>query len=187
MPEQEQSQEAQQEQKPAASAAEPSKTDTQQQEQTVPYSRFKEINDRLKMLEEQREQEAKAREEEENKKLADQQRWQELYETSTKKLAELTPKADLADKLAEKLLDQYEKEIANWPDEVKGMAPKPEASILDKLDWLDRARPLAKALSEGKTPPAGNGPRPRSTAPAGQHQNEQRTRASYERWARSQF
>lgn len=164
---QEQSQEAQDKDKQAASSAATENTEQQPTEQTVPYSRFKEVNDRLKALEQDATKRAKEQEAENEKRLAEQAKWQELYEGSKGKLAELTPKAELADQLSEMVAQQYAAEIAEWPDQVKAMAPADDASILVKLDWLKRARPLAQELMEDKTPPAGNGRKPPPKAPAG--------------------
>lgn len=169
MPEetQAQNQEAQAENKPAASSAATQNTEQQPQEQTVPYSRFKEVNDRLKAIEQEAAARAAAQAAEDEKKLAQQQEWQKLYEARKAKVDELTPKAELADKLSEMVLAQYEAEIKDWPEQVRGMAPSDDASILAKLDWMNKAKPLAVELMADKTPTPGNGPRPTPVAAGG--------------------
>lgn len=188
MAEEQTSQEAtQQEQKPAATSAETKNTDTQPQEQTVPYARFKEINEKLKALEDEAAKQAKDREAEDEKKLAAQQEWQRLYEGNKAKVQELTPKAELADKLTEMVLAQYQAEIKEWPDTVKAMAPGDEATVLQKLDWMNKAKPLALELMEDKAPQAGNGRRPPPSAPAGTGAREEKSRAQHATWTRTQF
>lgn len=152
--------EAQQPEQPATTPAVAQKTDTQSQEQTVPYTRFKEVNDRLKALEDERAAEKQAREEEDGKKLAEQAEWQKLAENRKTKLDELKPKADLADKLATMVTTQYEAEIKDWPETVKAMAPNADAPILDKLEWMQKAKPLALELMAEKSTAHGNGRKP---------------------------
>lgn len=176
----------QQEQKPATPAAEPSKTETPA-EQTVPYARFKEINDKLKALEDEAAKVAKEREAEDEKKLAAQQEWQKLAESRKTKVEELLPKAELADKLSEMVLAQYQAEIKEWPDTVKAMAPADDASILQKLDWMNKAKPLALELMSDKTPTPGNGRRPTPSAPAGTGTREKEARVQQGAWTRTQF
>jgi hypothetical protein len=138
--------------------------ETPAQEQTVPYERFKQVNDRLKAIEDERALEAKQRQEADEKKLAQDQEWQKLYESRKAKVEELTPKAELADKLSAMVLEQYTAEIAAWPEQVRNMAPADDADVLSKLDWMKKAKPLAVELMADKTPVPGNGRRP---TPAG--------------------
>lgn len=188
MAEQEQSgQPEAQEQKPAASSDATKNTEPQPQEQTVPYIRFKEVNDRLKALEEQAAKEAKQRAAEDEKKLAEQQQWQELAEKRQAKVDELATKADLADKLTEMVAAQYQAEIKDWPEQVRNMAPGDEASILDKLAWLHKAKPLALELLGDKTPVAGNGPRPKAVSPATAAKGEAEQRKTWERQATARY
>jgi hypothetical protein len=169
MTEEQQNQAAQadaKEQSSAAASAETKNTDTESQELMIPKHRYDEVSRKLKALEDDAAKKAKEQQAEDEKKLAQQQEWQKLYEGRKAKVEELTPKAELADKLTEMVTQQYEAEIKNWPDTVKAMAPSADASILVKLDWANKARPLATELLADKTPVAGNGRRPAVAGPA---------------------
>ena len=133
-------------------------------ESMIPKSRFDEVNNRLKELEKQATEKELARKAEDEKKLAENAEWQKLAEKRKEAADELKPKAELADKLSELVLAQYEAEIENWPEEVRKMAPGDEASVLTKLDWMNKAKPLAVALLADKPPVAGN---PRKPTPVG--------------------
>lgn len=155
------------EQKPVAPSAATQNTDTPPQEQTVPYARFKEVNDRLKALEDEQAKRQREQQEADEKRLAEQQQWQKLYESRKADVEKLTPKAELADKLSALVLEQYAAEIKEWPEQVRAMAPAEDADVLVKLDWLKRAKPLAQELMGDKTPPPGNGRRPTPVGPSG--------------------
>lgn len=142
-------------------------TDTSGANKTVSIERFNEINNELKRFKEEAAKAAKAREEEDTKKLAEQQEWQKLADKRKTALDELAPKAELADRLSELVAAQYESEIREWPETVKAMAPAADASILTKLEWMNKARPLALELAKEKTPPAGNGRKPPVAGRAG--------------------
>jgi hypothetical protein len=152
--------------KPATPAAEPKNTDTPSQEQTVPYARFKEVNDRLKALEDDNAKKAKAQAEADEKRMAEQAQWQQLAEKRQAKVDELSTKGELADELTALVLKQYQAEIKDWPETVRAMAPGDDASILVKLEWMNKAKPLALELLKEKTPAAGNGRKPVVTAQA---------------------
>lgn len=157
-------------QPPAAAPAGVSNTEQQPPEQTVPYARFKEVNDRLKALEDEQAKAAKQRDEEDSKKLAEQQQWQQLAEKRQAKVDELSTKAELADRLSAMVAEQYQAEIKDWPQQVKDMAPHDEADILTKLEWMRKAKPLALELLKEAAPPAGNGRRPPAAGPSGSQQ-----------------
>lgn len=175
------------EQKPATPPAGVSNTEQPSQEQTVPYTRFKEVNDRLKALEDEAATKATEQQAEDEKKLAAQAEWQKLAESRKAKVEELKPKADLADKLSAMVLEQYDAEIKEWPEQVKAMAPSAEADVLVKLDWMKRAKPLALELMADKTPTPGNGRRPTPSAPAGTGAREEKARDEQRQWTRSNF
>ena len=58
------------------------------------------------------------------------------------------------------ITEQINAEIAEWPDEVKAMAPTGETDPLTMLEWVKTARPLATKLG-GLPPIPGNEPRPK--------------------------
>lgn len=152
-------------------------------EQTVPYARFKEINDKLKAIEDDAARKAQERQAEDEKKLAEQQEWQKLADNRKAKVDELTPKAELADKLSALVTEQYVTEIATWPDTVKAMAPNDDASILTKLEWMGKAKPLAAELMADAPIAHGNGRRPPPIAAATVAKNEQAQRTQYSKTA----
>lgn len=158
---------AAQAQAPATPPAGAPNTETPAAEQTVPYARFKELNDKLKAFESDAAKKAAAQQAEDEQKLAQQAEWQKLADSRKAKVDELTPKAELADKLTEMVTAQYADEIKDWPAEVKAMAPDESADILTKLAWMAKAKPLATELLKDKPPIAGNGSRPKVAAPAG--------------------
>lgn len=119
--------------------------------------------------------------------LANQQQWQTLAEKRRGEIDALTPKAELADSLSALVAAQYEAEIKDWPQTVKDMAPSADASILVKLEWMQKAKPLALELMGDKTPQAGNGRRPTPVAPANAAKNAEAQRTQWEKKAISRY
>lgn len=168
MPEEQQAQTpTAQPQAPATPPAGASPTETPAQEQTVPYTRFKEINDQLKALKDEADKQAKARQAADEQKLAQEAEWQKLADTRKSKIDELEPQAKLATALTEMVTAQYQADIKDWPEQVRAMAPSEDASILTKLEWMAKAKPLALELLKDKAPVPGNGPRPKPAGAAG--------------------
>lgn len=120
----------------------------------------------------------------EEERLAQSAEWQKLADSRKAKIEELTPKAELADKLSALMAAEYEARTKDWPQDVKILAPRDDAPVAEKWDWMMRATPLATA---DKTPVPGNGRRPQPTGPVGQGQNEQKARAQHERWSHNNF
>lgn len=177
----------QQDQTQATTPAEAKNTDTQPQELTIPKHRYDEVSKRLRELEAEQAKQAKEREQAEEKRLQEQQQWRELYEGNKTRVQELTPKAELADKLSAMVLEQYAAEIKEWPEQVRNMAPNDDADVLTKLAWKERAKPLAMELMGNKAPPPGNGRKPPPTGGAGSGQQQERARAEQAQWLRRQF
>lgn len=96
-----------------------------------------------------------ARKTAEEARLADEKKWQELAENRGKEAAALKQKADAYDALQARLLEQVKAEVAQWPDEVKGMAPAEEEGGAAWLAWAEKARPLAAKLT-APAPAQGN-------------------------------
>lgn len=165
----------QQEQKPATPPAAVSNTEQQSQEQTVPYARFKEVNDRLKTIEDENAKQAKARQAEDEKKLADQAKWQELADQRQARIAELEPQhAALTERttaLEEILAAIVEKEVKEWPAEVKEFDPGKEADVVARYKWLEKGRALAAKLAATPATP-GNSRGPKIAGAAGQGQQK---------------
>jgi hypothetical protein len=174
------------EQTTATPPAEAQKTETPA-EVMIPKARFDEVNNALKKLQGDAAEQAKAAAKAEEERLAHQAEWQKLYEGSKAKVGELTPKAELADKLTEMVTAQYAAEIATWPEQVKAMQPDAEADILTKLAWMSKAKPLAVELMADKTPTPGNGYRPKPSAPAGTGATEKERGAQQQKFTRANF
>ena len=109
---------------------------------------------RLKTMEEQR--------------LADEEKWRELAETRAAELDTLRPKSELADKLSTLLSEQLTNEIADWPDNVKALAPRSGDDPLALLEWVGNARSLVQEIkTPAPPPPTGNSGGPRPLSPDG--------------------
>lgn len=191
MPEEQQAQAPNQEAKsndvPATPSAGMPKTDNPSQEQTVPYTRFKEINDELKAIKDAQTQANEARRVEDEQKLAQQAEWQKLADNRKAAIDELKPQAELAAKLTEMVTAQYAAEIREWPEQVTRMAPSEDASILTKLEWMNKAKPLAVELMADKTPAAGNGRRPAPVSQAGAAKADEAARTTWANRARQRY
>ena len=175
------------EQSSAATSAETKKPDTESQELTIPKHRYDEVAAELRKLKASASEQEKAAAKAEEERLAHQAEWQKLYEGSKAKVGELTPKAELADKLTEMVTAQYTAEIATWPEQVKAMQPDAEADILTKLAWMSKAKPLAVELMADKTPMPGNGTRPKPAAPAGVAKATEETRSAWSKQATQRY
>lgn len=118
---------------------------------TIPYARFKEVNDGYKALKAQLEQLATDRKKADEDKLAEQQRWQELAqqreaELKSERLARMRLQAALNKGLS--------------PD----LATRLQGETEDEL--LQDAEKLAGLLAQQTPPPPGVPPRPGTTPPA---------------------
>lgn len=166
------------EQTTANPLAEATKTETPA-DVMIPKARFDEVNTKLRKLEADAVTKATADQKAEEERLTQQAEWQKLADSRKAKVDELTPKAELADRLTDLVTAQYAAEIKDWPEQVRNMAPADEASILDKLAWANKARPLATELLKDKTPVPGNGSRPKVASPAGVAVQQEKQRESW--------
>jgi hypothetical protein len=115
----------------------------------------------------------------EETRLEQERQFEQLAQTRQERIAELEPAAATAAKLTELIAAQINAEIANWPEEIKSLAPQ-EANAETMLAWVQSARPLAAKLQDPPTSAPGNGSRPRPAGPAGE-QARQRQIAERER------
>jgi hypothetical protein len=107
----------------------------------------------------------------EEKALADNAEWKTLADQRAAELETTKAQAAAAAAYAKRLNAMADAEIADWPDEVKALDPGKDA-IEQRLDWLEKSRPLAKRLASLPKAPAteagaGSGTPP-TTLPAGQ-------------------
>lgn len=155
-------------------------------EQTVPYARFKEVNDALKVIQEENAKQAKARQAEDEKKLADQAKWQELADQRQARIAELEPQhAALTERttvLEEILSGIVEKEVKEWPAEVKEFDPGKEADVVARYKWLEKGRALAAKLAAAPATP-GNSRGPKIAGAAGSSAAQEQQKAWSQRAA----
>lgn len=127
---------------------------------------------------------AKANEEQ---NLAQQQKWQELAEKRRGELDALKSKVETADKLTEMVTVQYTTEIKAWPEQVRAMAPSDDASILTKLEWMTKAKPLALELMGDKDPTPGNGRKPSPVSPAGTGATAEKAKGEHRKFTTNNF
>lgn len=172
-----------QENQQSAPSAETQNTDTGA-EHMIPKSRFDEVNSRLKAMEQAQAKAQAEREEAERKAAEEQGKFRELYEGTTAQLSALKPKAELADKLAERFMKQLKAEVDAWPEEVKALLPAEPTDVIAFEDAVIRARPLAKKLT---APVGGNGPSPKPSAPAGTTKASDDAKLQQSRFIHRQF
>ena len=130
----------------AASSGAPEKTFTQADLDRI-------VGERL--AEETRKQEAKATKAAEAARAAalkDQGDYKKVAEQHEARLAELEPYKARVEAYEQRLSAEIEAEIKDWPAEVKAFDPGAE-NMQARLDWRDKARPLAAQLAKKPTPP----------------------------------
>jgi len=122
-------------------------------EQTVPYSRFQEVNARMRELEAKLEaltaEEATRRAQE----LEAQQKWQELAERRASEIADLKPKAKRVAELEASLRATVEARVERLPESVRQLVPAFD-DPRQTLEWLNKnepllSKPVAPALDAG--------------------------------------
>lgn len=107
----------------------------------------RQIDDRLKRERAKAETQAqKALAEAEERRNTEQGEFAKLAEQRKKRLDELEPKAELADRLSELVSKQLDAELATWPEEARPLVLPPESPLLQRLESADRARPIAQKL-----------------------------------------
>jgi hypothetical protein len=95
-------------------------------------------------LEDERKKEKEKAEAEDKKK---QGKYEELYSDLKKKEdTEYTPAIELNKRLSEQMNSLIQSEIKDWPSEAKEFDPG-ETDVAARMDWLNKARPIAKKLS----------------------------------------
>ena len=111
-------------------------------DKTVPYSRFQEVNNQLRELQQAQEQAKRDR-------LAEDGRLQELID-------QLNPKAERLDALMQKAQESLETELESVPEQFHSLIPDLDA--LGKVQWIQNAR--AAGMFDGRKAPttdAGSG------------------------------
>jgi hypothetical protein len=100
------------------------------------------LADQRKRAEKQIEDEKRAANE---ARLKEQGEFKTIAEQKEAELAELRPKAEIADQLAARMNAAIDAEVQAWPKEVTDMDPG-AADVSARLAWQEKARPLAQRL-----------------------------------------
>lgn len=110
--------------------------------------------------------EAKAKQEAEQARLAEQGQFKELAAKHEARVKELEPISTSYKALSERVNSQIDTQIKDWPAEVKSLVPSSETPVEQRLEQLERLRPLVDKLQlQAKGQQPGNAPNPK---PAGQ-------------------
>ena len=109
--------------------------------QAVPYARFKEVNDQRRALEERLAALETSQQQQRQKELAEQQRWQELAQELEAKLKETSTKAERAAELETALQATVQARVERLPESVRTLVPDYTDPRLT-LGWLDKNEAL---------------------------------------------
>jgi hypothetical protein len=140
-----------QQQQGQASAGAQQGADTQSQQQqgerTVPYDRFKQVNDELATLKREKAQADQQRQADEEQRLAQQNQFKELAESRQSKIAELEPRAAQA--------ERYEAALKKHLEGLRRDVPEHLLPLLDRMDPAEQLDYLAE--NRDKLAPASSG------------------------------
>jgi vacuolar-type H+-ATPase subunit I/STV1 len=95
---------------------------------------------KLKALETEKEQTEAA-------KLKEAGEFKALYEQTEAKVKEFEPVVEENTFLRDYAMKQLEATIKDWPEEVKAFDPGKKAALQDRLDWLEKSKPLVAKLT----------------------------------------
>ena len=122
----------------------------------------------LRKENEKRRQEADTeRRQAEEKRLADEQKWQELAAKREQERDELKPYRERYEALAAQQRAALAAETAKWPKEVRDLLPDAEADVNAYGAAVEKARPLVAALTAKTDAAPGHGTTPAPAAKAG--------------------
>lgn len=130
--------------------------------------RAKTAEDDLKAVRKELDGLKKTQQDEADKKAKEQGEWQTLAEKREAALA--TTKTDLDAATAElavlrdHLTKQFDAAVKDFPDVIKAFAPSADASLPDRLKWLETATAQVEKLTKDTT--RGNGPDPKGKTPS---------------------
>lgn len=143
---------------PATPAAEPSTT-VQPQEQTVPYSRFKEINEQLAALKKDKDAREEADRKAAEQKAQEQGEWETIAKQRESEIGDLKPKAKRVETLEARLHERVDRETKDWPKEVKDLIPDAATDPIAREAQVEKLRPLVAKLTESRPNGTPRGPR----------------------------
>jgi predicted nuclease with TOPRIM domain len=113
--------------------------------------------------------------------LKEQGQYKTLAEQREARVKELEPIQNRYSELSTLVAGQIETQIKDWPAEVRTFDPGPDASVEQRLAWLEKSKPLIEKLQQqARASQPGNAPNPRPSQPTGDIHTtyEQRLRAS---------
>lgn len=131
-------------------------------------SEAKNLRTRLKALEVEKETA-------EAQKLKEAGEFKTLYEQTEARVKELEPVVEENTFLRNYAMKQLEATIEDWPEEVKAFDPGKKASLQERLNWLDKSKPLVAKLQgqQGSANRGGNSFNPRPAGQAGPKTSEE--------------
>jgi len=106
-------------------------------EHMIPKGRFDEVNKKAKDLEDKLRKFEEERQREIEQRLIDQQKYKELYEENSKKLADAQAKAQKVDAYEQTLTDVYKASLSELPEDMRDLVPD-ELTTQQKLNWLSK-------------------------------------------------
>jgi len=125
--------------------------------------------------------EARAKQLAEETRLKEQGEFKALAEKHEARVRELEPVSERYNQLSVLIAGQIEAQVKDWPAEVRAFDPGPDASVEQRLSWLEKSKPLIEKLQmQARAQQPGNAPNPRPSQPTGDMNTtyEQRLRAS---------
>lgn len=127
---------------------------TDNNEHMIPKSRFDEINQKAKKLEEELAKFKEEQQKEVEARLVEQQQYKELAEKRGKELAEIQAKAQKAEAYEQTLTTVYEASLQELPEDMRDLVPE-ELTVQQKLNWLSKnkarlLKPNSPDLGAGK-------------------------------------
>lgn len=147
--------------KPPEKNGDSSSDGTKNTEHMIPKSRFDEVNNELKTLREQHEQQQRDHDAAEQQRLQDEGKWKELAEKAGIELAKVKPFQERASNLEKLIAESNTRRIEQIPEAMRSLVPEgaPEvvAAYLDKNWSLLTAKPAPDldggAGADNSTPP----------------------------------
>ncbi len=104
----------------------------------------------------------------EQQRLKEQGEYKQLAETHEARVKQLEPVETSYKALSERVNAQIDTQIKDWPAEVKSLVPSSETPVEQRLEQLERLRPLVDKLQlQAKGTQRGNSPNPPATGQVG--------------------
>lgn len=118
----------------------------------------------------------------EDKRLADQQQWEQLATQRAAEIAALSEQNTRLQALADRIRSEIDAEAKTWPAEIAALRPATDDPA-QLLEYRERARVLVGKLNAATNPAPGNGKAP---TPAGQGRADmEKARKDFERAIRN--